>query len=320
MEATLDDRIGDAEECRRLAYALQLDAVGVLRRDAGGRTVTWWAAPGSPALPLGIDSIVQGRADGWIAAPRGDDVVFGRLTDRSSVRSVTALGSMLSGLAPETADVGGVAPEDSLARERTRWAYAIHDGLTQIVTAAILDLEWLSRQAQVEPSTAQRALTDAGAELRTALEEIRTLLAMVTPDEGAYEHERSLGDLLQRVAERWHVPASWSIDGDLEGVPTPVMDAATSVIRESVANAAKHSASREVAVHVQARPTEMQITVEDGGRGFRAQETGPHAGHLGLEMMRRRVAEVNGTLDIESEPGRGTRVTARLPVEEGETP
>jgi signal transduction histidine kinase len=99
-----------------------------------------------------------------------------------------------------------------------------------------------------------------------------------------------------------------------------VLDAASSVIRESVANAAKHSASKDVAVRVHATRNGMEVRVEDGGQGFHSSGTGPHAGHLGLEMMRRRVAEVHGTLDIESSPGRGTRVVARLPVGQGDRP
>ena len=67
-------------------------------------------------------------------------------------------------------------------------------------------------------------------------------------------------------------------------------------------------------VRVQASRTGVEVRIEDRGKGFQPQGTGLHAGHLGMEMMRRRVAEVNGTLDIESSPGRGTRVVARLPV------
>ncbi len=67
-------------------------------------------------------------------------------------------------------------------------------------------------------------------------------------------------------------------------------------------------------------PGAMEISVEDGGCGFEPATTGLAAGHLGLEMMRRRVAEVGGTLEVESSPGRGTRVVARLPVGEGDQP
>ena len=100
-------------------------------------------------------------------------------------------------------------------------------------------------------------------------------------------------------------------------MPRQVLEAASSVIRECVANAAKHSASREIQVNVQASRTGVEVRVHDDGRGFHPEGIGLHAGHLGLEMMRRRVADVNGTIQIESEPGRGTSVVARLPVKQG---
>jgi signal transduction histidine kinase len=320
VEAELGDRAVDGQECRRLAKTLDLDAVGVLHRDARNRTLTWWTAPGAPALPMDVDAILDGRSDGWIVAPRGGDVVIGRMTDRSSTRSVAALRSLMCG-PPRTWDETGVAAgTDALEHDRARWAYAIHDGLTQIVTAVILDLEWQSRQVSRDPAAAGRALTEGALELRTALEEIRSILAVVTPDDDERPSAGSLDELVRRVSQRWHVPASWSIDGDLESVPAPVIEAATSVIRESVANAAKHSSARGISVRVQARPTEIEVSVEDAGRGFKPREVSSRTGHLGLDMMRRRVEDVHGTLDIESEPGRGTRVVARLPVGEGETP
>jgi signal transduction histidine kinase len=315
VEATLDHRTVDAERCRQLAKSLRLDAVGVLHRDGGGRTLTWWAAPEASSLPLDVDTILDGRADGWIVAPAGErDVVVARLTARSAGHAPAALRSLL---VEGSAVVSGLAVDEQLDDERARWAYAIHDGLTQVVTAAVLDLEWRARQVDDDPQGARRVLTDAATELRSALEEIRSILAIVTPDEDEIGETASLDRVVEQASRRWRVPASWSLDGDLERMPALVMDAATSVIRESVANAAKHSATRRIAVRVEARPTEMRVSVEDSGQGFRPQEaTSP--GHLGLTMMRRRVEELHGTLDIESEPGRGTRVVARLPVEEGE--
>ena len=324
VKATGHATSAETGECRRLAELLNLDAVGIVRLQQGKRRVTWWAAPGSGPLPPNVDDVLEGRAAGWIACPRGEDVVFARLTPNSSIRSVSALAAMLSSLSGECppaldAHRRGVAPEDPLAGERSRWAYAIHDGLTQAVTAAVIDLEWLARRVEVQPEEAMAALTEAAEELRKALDEIRGILSSLSPD--ASDTGEPLEELVRGVLERWRLPASWSIEGDLDAVPQRVLEAASSVIRESVANAAKHSSSRDVAIAVHASSTGMEVRVEDHGRGFRPSETGLHAGHLGMEMMRRRVAEVNGTLDIESSPGRGTRVVARLPVgQQGEKP
>jgi len=211
-----------------------------------------------------------------------------------------------------SADLGGVAPEDPVARERTRLAYAVHDGLTQVVTASLLELEWLARRVDVQPAEATNALERGAGELRKALEEIRDMLATLSPETPSGADR--LDDLVRGVMERWQLPATWSVEGDLHPVPSRVLEAASAVIRESVANAAKHSASREVIVRVSATADALDVLVEDRGRGFQPATTGLSDGHLGLEMMRRRVAEQGGRLDIESSPGNGTRVAAWLPV------
>lgn len=219
----------------------------------------------------------------------------------------------------EAADLGGVAPEDPVARERTRLAYAVHDGLTQIVTASILELEWLARRVEADPAETKDALARGAAELRKALDEIRDMLSTLSAE--APRGADRLDDLVRGVMERWQLPATWSIEGDLHPVPDRVLEAASAVIRESVANAAKHSASQEVWVHVAATGDALEVLVEDHGRGFLPAETGLSDGHLGLEMMRRRVAEQGGRLDVESAPGNGTRVVARLPVrKQGDRP
>jgi signal transduction histidine kinase len=214
----------------------------------------------------------------------------------------------------EPTDLGGVAPEDPIERERTRLAYAIHDGLTQVVTASVLELEWLARRIDTQPAEVSNALVRAAGELRKALDEIRDMLAVLSPE--APRGADRLDDLVRGVMERWQLPATWSIEGDLQAVPVAVLESASAVIRESVANAAKHSGSREVHVSVTAGGGGLEVLVEDHGRGFQPDRTGLHDGHLGLEMMRRRVAEQGGRLDVESSPGHGTRVVARLPVHE----
>lgn len=314
---------GEAAECRRLAELLDLDVVGVVHTRLGRTRTAWWAAPASGPLPLDLDQVLQGRVTDWIVCPRGDDLVFAHLTPRSSVRSVQTLAAMLTTLTGEGALLAPTGPDataldDPIARERAKLAYAIHDGLTQIVTASVLELECLARRAQLDPSEAAVALATGAADLRRSLDEIRAILSSLSSQNAGTTDP--LEELLRGVIERWQIPASWSIEGDLQAVPAPVLDAASSVIRESVANAAKHSASKDVAVRVHATRSGMEVRVEDDGKGFQPSGTGVYAGHLGLEMMRRRVAEVHGTLDIESSPGRGTRVVARLPVGQGDEP
>jgi len=204
-----------------------------------------------------------------------------------------------------------VASADPPEADRTRIAYAIHDGLAQVVTASVLELDWLSRQAETGPVEAVDALQTAAARLREALEEIRGVLATLTPQRDA---SPSIEELVREVTERWHVPATWSVEGDVHMLPVSIMDAASSVIREGFANAAKHADPGEVQVRIQASHAGVEVSVKDDGKGFRPEGAGPRVGHLGLEMMRRRVTDAHGTLDVESAPGRGTRLIATFPV------
>ena len=84
------------------------------------------------------------------------------------------------------------------------------------------------------------------------------------------------------------------------------------MITESLANAAKHAQTPDVAVRVRADAAGLRIEVEDRGRGIGdVEDDDPH---FGLSMMRARAENIGGTLEIGSTPGGGTRVVALLPV------
>jgi signal transduction histidine kinase len=202
------------------------------------------------------------------------------------------------------------AVQTAVEPDRAMLAYVVHDGLTQVVTASVLELEALARRVEVEPSEATRALHEAVDELRRALDEIREMLTTLTPPEP--EAVASLEQTIGRALERWRLPAVVSLQGDLSSVPATVLEVASSVIGEAVANAAKHAQTDRVSVRVRAAGGAVEVDVEDHGTGFN--DVPASAGHLGLEMMRRRVADANGTLDIGPAPDGGTLVLARLPV------
>ena len=205
-----------------------------------------------------------------------------------------------------------------LMRERTRFAYEIHDGLTQAVTTAVLELEALGHQIEQDPRGAALTLSTTKAEIRKSLSELRGLLYDLSrEDRGpAVASEEPLMRYVNDVVRRWRLPAHVSVEGNLQDLPKPVLGAAYVVVREALANAAKHAGAGKVTVLFKATPEGLNVEVGDSGRGFSTPVAGadePHR-HFGLEMMRKRVAEVGGTLDVRSAPGEGTRVHAHLPV------
>lgn len=202
------------------------------------------------------------------------------------------------------------AVESMMLQERTRWAMTIHDGLTQSVTSAILELQALRHRIEADPVGAIGSLAEVEEAIRHDLSEIREMLFQL--DEGRLPEDASFASFVHELVERWKLPARITIEGDLDRVPPAVLEAAHGVIGEALANAAKHSGSKDVTVKVVAGPDLLRIEVTDRGRGIAAvTDDDPH---FGLRLLQTRVREIDGSIEIESTPGRGVRVIAALPV------
>ncbi|HXF72822.1 MAG TPA: ATP-binding protein, partial [Actinomycetota bacterium] len=211
------------------------------------------------------------------------------------------------------------AAEARLHRERTRWAFEVHDGVTQAVTAVLLELRTLRRRLATDPAGAVELVREMELEVRRALGELRAILFELSGEAGAVP-EASFQEAVRELAGRWRLSPKVSVRGDLAPLPRRVLDAAFVVLREAIANAAKHAGARQVEVAVEVAGDELLVEVRDRGRGF-----SPGAAlddpHFGLDLMERTVEEIGGRLEVASSPGSGTRVAARLPVRErGEEP
>lgn len=213
--------------------------------------------------------------------------------------------------APKTEPKSVLAAVESLMlEERTRWAMTIHDGLTQSVTSAILELQALRHRIEAAPADAVEMLEEIEDSIRHDLSDIREVLFQL--DEGRLHDDPSFGTFVRELVDRWKLPARVTIEGDIDSVPDAVLDAAQGVVGEALANAAKHSGSKDVAVRVIAGRGELRIEVEDRGHGIAAvTDDDPH---FGLRLLQTRVHEIGGSIEVESTPGRGVRVIAVLPV------
>ena len=202
------------------------------------------------------------------------------------------------------------AVERALLAERTTWAMHIHDGLTQSVTSAVLELQTLRHRIEVDPGEAIASLREVEAELRKDLTEVRGMLFEL--QEGRARPEPSFASFINDLVERWKLSARVSVEGDVEHLSDGVLQTAHAIIAEALANAAKHSGSPDVTVRVRAGRGRLRVEVEDRGRGLGAvPDADPH---FGLRMMRARAEQLGGTVEIGSNPGHGTRVVAVLPV------
>jgi two-component system NarL family sensor kinase len=215
--------------------------------------------------------------------------------------------SVRSAHVPEAVDQ---TVEARVLEERARWAMRIHDGLTQTVTSAVLELQTLRTRILADPAGAVASLSGVEAAIRADLREVRQMLFELYEDQRP--PEPPLATFIDELLARWGLPARVTIDGDADAMPPAVLETAHAVLAESLANAAKHAGTLDVAVLVETGETRMRIEVEDRGRGIGGAGDGDP--HFGLSMMRVRTEDIGGTLEIGSTPGGGTRVVALLPV------
>jgi signal transduction histidine kinase len=203
------------------------------------------------------------------------------------------------------------AVEALLLEERTRWAMQIHDGLTQSVTSAVLELQTLRHRIETDPDAAIATLAEIEHEIREDLRHIRELLFEMTEDV-PYSDEPTLAGLVRDFAARWRLPVTVEVEGDLDALDEASVEAAYSIVSEALANAAKHSGAPEVHVSLSIEGDTLHVEVQDRGRGMVAiTDTDPH---FGIRIMRARAEALGGSLEMTSTPGHGTTVVAVLPV------
>ncbi len=201
--------------------------------------------------------------------------------------------------------------EGLLLEERTKWAIHIHDGLTQSVTSAVLELQGLQHRIRTEPEDVLATLHEVEVAIRNDLKQIRQILFELDGD--TPDLQPPLATFVNELVERWHLPARVSIEGEVDRIPDRTLETANAIVAEALANAAKHSGAPEVSVRIRAGLDELRIEVEDRGNGLvaAADDGDPH---FGLRLMRGQVEQIGGTIEIDSKPGSGTRVVAVLPV------
>lgn len=110
------------------------------------------------------------------------------------------------------------------------------------------------------------------------------------------------------------IPVKFSAEGVPEEIPGDIPLCLYRVLQESLQNIRKHARAREIAVRLAGGGNELVLAVEDSGIGFDLNEA-RRKGGLGLVSMEERVRLVGGTIRVHSEPGRGTRVEVRCPLE-----
>jgi PAS domain S-box-containing protein len=201
--------------------------------------------------------------------------------------------------------------------ERRRVAYEVHDGFTQTAAASYRRLQTFAEHHRPESEEDREDLEDAIALVGRTVEEARSIIANLRPT--------TLDDFGLATAIRMQIEelqtegfeASYEDALGEERLSSTLEVNLFRVAQEALSNVRKHAQTDRVCVAIGCHKGVVRLKVRDWGRGFRPSGVRGSAGPgetVGLSSMRDRVALLNGSLHIRSEPGIGTSVVAKIPL------
>ncbi len=212
------------------------------------------------------------------------------------------------------------AREAGVADERQRMAREIHDTVAQGLAGIVTQLQAAdqAREQQAPTEVWHRHLDSAARLARESLTQARRAVHALRPE----ELERAeLPDALAEVLAQWQelhtAAAALTVTGDARPLHPEVEVTLLRTAQESLANVGKHAAASRVGLTLSYMTDLVTLDVRDDGVGFdpeREPESRSTGGGYGLSVMLQRVQRLAGRLEIETEPGVGTTVSAAVPA------
>ncbi|MFI5674761.1 sensor histidine kinase [Streptomyces cellulosae] len=230
-------------------------------------------------------------------------------------RTNTALQQALDENAALHAQLLVQAREAGVADERRRLAAEIHDTLAQGLTGIIAQLQVVA--GTPDPAAAREHLDRAAALARHSLGEARRSVHNLAPvaldNDGLPE---ALRKTVAEWGERTGVRAGFTVTGTAEHLHEEVAATLLRIVQEALSNVSRHAHAPRVGVTLSFMGDEVLLDIRDDGRGFDplAVPERTSSGGFGLDGMRARAERIAGSLTVESEPGHGTAVSARVPL------
>lgn len=202
--------------------------------------------------------------------------------------------------------------------ERRRLARDLHDETIQDLIALDQKVQLLARAARTGKGLKAPGLEAIHREAQEAIRKVRRLSRALRP---AYLEDLGLLPALEALAEdvgsSLGIPIVVRASGTRLALSQDADLAVYRIAQEALANMARHAAAHRAWVTLQYRRDGFRLIVRDDGAGFTPpKETGElsRTGHFGLIGMQERAQFIGASLEVHSSPGRGTRVTLRLPI------
>lgn len=292
---------------RAARAGLMVTAVALAGSQSGGLppdSLTRWAVFGAllvfnATLAIGLNHLGAKEAE--------------KAEERSE--TITALEKALAENAALHSQLVLQAREAGVAHERHRLAAEIHDTIAQGLTGVIAQLQVVS--STTDPDLAREHVDRAQALARRSLGEARRSVQNLSP--AALEHD-ALPEALKKTVSEWSertgVTAGFTVTGTEEPLHDEVAATLLRIAQEALTNTGRHARAARAGVTLSYMDDEVTLDIRDDGCGFVPRAVAPRTGSggFGLDGMRARAERIAGTVAVESEPGQGTAISARVPL------
>jgi PAS domain S-box-containing protein len=203
--------------------------------------------------------------------------------------------------------------------ERLRISRELHDEAGQALTSLKISLDLIRVGLPPEQEALRTRLAGVASLADETMESLRTLAHDLRPPGlDAFGLNVALEGLCYDFSERTGLAVTYR-GLELPELPTTVALSMYRLVQEALTNIAKHAEARQVEVDLTRDDEHLYVSVIDDGKGFVADadaENPRRRGGIGLVSMRERAELLGGTLTIETSPGQGTHLTARIPLEQ----
>lgn len=219
-------------------------------------------------------------------------------------------------------EIGSLAKAFNVMRkkvmgERNRLAREIHDGLSQELTAVALQTELCQELLdKAESERVKRELAEMRKVLVTSSQEVRRLIfELRTPEFLRKEFVPILRQYLGRFSKKTKINCQLTTQLK-EELPLNWEMNLYKIIIEALNNIKNHAQAKNISLQLNQQDKELILIIEDDGRGFDLREVllkAEEAEHYGLSGLKERARLLGGDLTIETTPGKGTKIIARIP-------
>ena len=204
------------------------------------------------------------------------------------------------------------------ALERGRFARELHDGAIQSLIGVEMQLDVLRRQSGTQAPVVNAELGRIQKLLREEVLKLRELMqAMKSVEVNADRLVGFISDTVERFRRETGIAAEFVSDLERVDLAQKACQELARIVQESLVNVRKHSGAHHVLVRLAQRAGQLQLTVEDDGKGFsfsgRLSDAELETTGKGPGVIRDRVRLLAGELAIESTPGHGARLEVRIP-------